>query len=98
MPELSRQTIRGKRSELSVGLMMWHLFVKLSVVVLRECRDQMGNQHQVWNETQIPEGGPLCEVYCKMGQRWQVHHTLLNPKVLDKLEINIPPTPSSTKK
>lgn len=34
--------------------------------------------------------GPLWEVYCKMGQRWQVHHTLLNPVVLDKLEINTP--------
>ncbi len=41
---------------------MWHLFVKLSVVVLKECRDQVGNQHQVWNETRIPQGAAVGSV------------------------------------
>lgn len=40
-------------SQVSEGL-MWHLFVNLSVVDLKDYRDQVGNQHQVGNGTQIP--------------------------------------------
>lgn len=76
------QTKKNSHAQVSVGL-MWHLFVKLSgkTAEIRwriNIRCEMGHRSQ---------RGPRWAVYCKMGQRWQVHHTLLNPSVLDELEI-----------
>lgn len=72
-----------------------HLSVKLSGVVLNpaEIRWRINIRCGMRHRSQRK---PLWEVCCKMGQRWQVRHTLLSSTVLDKLEMDSHPPPPFT--